>query len=339
MRHTLLAGVVLFAPSLLSVAHAQPSAPPGASPLRPLAMAELPERCRDLARVPASSVIPDPDMAAHVSVANCMADEVMGRLALQPDASSMSALDGAAEPSAQILDDVIAHGGPRWQVIADAAKADLYRGMVVRMRIAMSGRDAPASVEAGLATWLDNASRASRAAADVARTESVSDDPVVRSALASLVVADARPTSAPVSVDAPARLAPHLLDAHLVRRLHRAIAAEQLVIEDRDQLTAAQAKITADTRRLGIDVQRAAALQAAWHRASAAGEPGDAATLARARFEAIGDETAVRASLAQARASYDAAVTQLALDRQHLREVEARGVQHLRSPTALSMDR
>jgi len=207
-----LAGGVLFALSVQSVAHAEPSAPPDASRLRPLAMAELPERCRDLARVPAS-VIPDPDMAAHVSVANCMAEEAMARLVLQPDAPSIAALDGSAQPSVEILDDVITHGSPRWQLIADTAKADLYRGMTVRMRIAMSGRDAPDSVEASLATWLASASRASRAAADVARTESLRDDPVVRSLLAGLVVADAHPTSSPVSAELPTRTAPRQLDS------------------------------------------------------------------------------------------------------------------------------
>jgi len=173
MRHAILAGIVPVVLGTLSVARAVPAAARPDSQLRPLVPSELPERCRELARVPASALIVDPDFAAHVSVASCTADEAMGKLALKPDAASAAALETAAAPSLQILDDIIAHGAPRWQAIADTTKANLYRGMVVRMRVVTPGGDVPASIQASLTTWLDSASKASRAAAEVARHEPV----------------------------------------------------------------------------------------------------------------------------------------------------------------------
>jgi hypothetical protein len=168
MRHAILAGVVPLLLGTLSEARAAPTAPGADSHLRPLVISQLPEPCRQLARVPASAVIPDPDIAAHVSVANCWAESAMGPLVLHPDAASIAALDTAAAPSLQIFDDVIAHAAARWKVIASTAKADLYRGMVVRMRSVIPGGDAPATIQASLTTWLDRASDASRAAAEVA---------------------------------------------------------------------------------------------------------------------------------------------------------------------------
>ena len=97
----------------------------------------------------------------------------MARLALHPDAASASALEAAAAPSMQILDDVIEHGTAHWRVIAETAKADLYRGMVVRIRSVIPGGDAPANIQASVTTWLDSASRAARAAAESARHEPV----------------------------------------------------------------------------------------------------------------------------------------------------------------------
>jgi hypothetical protein len=183
MRHAILAGVVPLLLGTLSEARAAPTAPGADSHLRPLVISQLPEPCRELARVPASAVIPDPDIAAHVSVANCWAEHAMRPLVLHPDAASIAALDQAAAPSLQIFDDVIEHAAARWKVIASTAKADLYRGMVVRMRSIIPGGDAPAGIQASLTTWLDRASDASRAAAEVARSGPVGDDPVVRANL------------------------------------------------------------------------------------------------------------------------------------------------------------
>ena len=313
MRLALLVGVIPLALSTMATAHAGPSAAPNGSSLRPLVVSELPERCKQLADVPASATISDPAFAAHVSVANCRAEEAMAQVALRPDAVSIAALDAAARPSVEILDDVIAHGTARWRLLADTAKADLYRGMAVRMRVAMSGREAPTSVEASLTSWLDRASRASHDASDVAHAGSVGDDPVVRNALASLA-----------SVEPSTAGAPGLFDPMLVRKLHRAIAADEQVIKDRAHREAVRIEIAEDTHLLSLQTERIAALRAAWHRAAEGGEYGDAATLARAHFEAVRARDTLRTSLAQARTSLIASQHQLAHDRQRLRQVEAR---------------
>ncbi len=106
--------------------------------------------------------------------------------------------------------------------------------------------------------------------------------------------------------------------------MHRAIIADLRVIRDREQRDAAQAEIADDTRRIVTEAQRSAALEIAWHRAVAGGEPSEAATLMRAHADAVRDERLALASLAQARSSFETARTQVALDRQHLRDVEAR---------------
>src|ERR1700690_1756303 len=105
MRHLLLAGLVPIALFTNSVAFAAP-----ASPLKPLVAADLQARCRELAVEPASATIVDPDFAAHLSVANCVAEESMANLLLRPDAASIAALDTAAGASLAIFDDIIAHG-------------------------------------------------------------------------------------------------------------------------------------------------------------------------------------------------------------------------------------
>lgn len=155
MRYALLASLI---PAVLGGSNVV-RASPGRSPLRPLVATQLPARCRPLAVVPPSARSSDPDLAAHVSVANCLAEEAMAGLVLGPDPASIAALDAAAAPSLAILDDVLEHGDVRWEPVADAAKADLFYGMVVRLRIATEQGDGGA-LEARLVPWLDQASQA-----------------------------------------------------------------------------------------------------------------------------------------------------------------------------------
>ena len=129
MRYPALASLLTLAAA--STAHAAPT-----SPLHPLVPSELPASCRDHAAVPTTATTVDPDFAAHVSVASCLAETAMADLALQPDDVSLTSLDVAAAPSLEILEDVRAHGEDHWKAIADDRKADLLLGMVVRMRIA-----------------------------------------------------------------------------------------------------------------------------------------------------------------------------------------------------------
>ncbi len=167
MRNAFLAALIPAAVSTISVAGAAPDH----SPLQPLVVSNLPARCRALAVVPPSARISDPDFGAHVSVANCMAEEAMSGLALRPDVASIAALDAAAAPSLAVLDDVIEHGDAGWMLVAEEAKADLLFGMVVRMRIVTGDSGDHEALDAMLAPWLNEATQVTREANGVARQD------------------------------------------------------------------------------------------------------------------------------------------------------------------------
>ena len=152
------ASLAALAPLALLAASAAHAGTAG-SPLRPLVAADLPERCQPLAQVPASSQILDTDFAAHISVANCLAGERLAQARLHPDRASIASLDMLAQPSIAILDDVIAHGDAFWRRAADAAKADLLVGMVVRMRTGANDPQDRAGIEPRLVMWMDRAGR------------------------------------------------------------------------------------------------------------------------------------------------------------------------------------
>ena len=166
MRYPALASLLTLAAA--STAHAAPT-----SPLHPLVPSELPASCRDHAAVPTTATTVDPDFAAHVSVASCLAETAMADLALQPDDVSLTSLDVAAAPSLEILEDVRAHGEDHWKAIADDRKADLLLGMVVRMRIATNDPDDHAGLEPKLARWIDVAEGATREAAPLSHREHI----------------------------------------------------------------------------------------------------------------------------------------------------------------------
>ncbi|HEU4733463.1 MAG TPA: hypothetical protein VFT22_36470 [Kofleriaceae bacterium] len=150
---------VILSLSLAGVAGADPAAAPGL----PAMPSDLPARCAELSHVPESAQIPGPQLAARISVANCMAEEAMNALALSPDAGSIHKLDAAVAPSLALLEAVIARGDPYWSVIAEDAMRDLYVGMVVRERRSIPGGNvaALAAFEPLLAPWRDAAAHAS----------------------------------------------------------------------------------------------------------------------------------------------------------------------------------
>jgi hypothetical protein len=157
MRYQMFARLVPVLMCAASVAHA--------SPLRPLADAQLPERCRPLAAVPVSAVISDPDFAAHVSVASCLAEEALAAAPMRADAAGVAALDRAVAPALAILDDVIGHGDAHWRAFGEAAKADLYRGLAVRLRASVPSAGDRSAIEALVAPWLDRGAKADASAA------------------------------------------------------------------------------------------------------------------------------------------------------------------------------
>jgi hypothetical protein len=164
MRHPILPVPVLLILSTASLALA--GAP--ISPLRPLVASDLPAACRNIALEPTSARISGPDFGTHISVANCLAEASMSKLALQPNAASIAALDAAAGPSLAILDDVIQNGDAGWKHVAEAAKADLFMGMVVRMRSVANDPGDHLRIERGLVAWLHGATQASREATQTA---------------------------------------------------------------------------------------------------------------------------------------------------------------------------
>jgi hypothetical protein len=117
--------------------------------------------------VPASATIPGPALAAHVSVANCLAEAAMNALTISPDALSISRLDAAVAPSVAILDDVIAAGDAHYRTIAEAAKLDLYDSMIVRERASRTKSDVASidALETKLDPWRALADRAANAIA------------------------------------------------------------------------------------------------------------------------------------------------------------------------------
>lgn len=148
-----------------SVALAQPPRAPGLTPLP----ASLPAQCQALAHVPASAQIPRPEISAHVSVANCLAEHQMSSLKLAPTTASIDQMDAAVAPAVAILDGVIATGDPYWMFIAEDAKRDLYTGMIVRQRSTIkSGKIAGHDkLEPQLGCWKANAATAQLAMARI----------------------------------------------------------------------------------------------------------------------------------------------------------------------------
>lgn len=132
------------------------SAAPVARGLSPLP-SQLSTRCARLAQIPRSSEIALPVFAAHVSVANCTAEEAMNRLSLAPDDASIDRLNTAVAPSIAMLDEVISAGSPYWKMVAEDAKRDIYVGMVVRMRSSIPDADLAKhdALEPKLARWID----------------------------------------------------------------------------------------------------------------------------------------------------------------------------------------
>lgn len=149
MRHARIASFAPLALLFASTAHA--NRPPGQ--LQPLCTANLPARCQPLAEVPASATIPGPEFAARISVANCVAEESMAKLALKPNALSIHTLDTSAQQSLAMLEDVIAHGDAHYREVARAARADLLNGMVVRIRVVANDPKDKYGLEHRLALW------------------------------------------------------------------------------------------------------------------------------------------------------------------------------------------
>jgi hypothetical protein len=145
----------------------------------------LSARCAPLAQLPLSATIPEPAISAHVSLANCIAEESMNRVVVSPTDGAIGQLNSAVAPSLAMLDEVSRLGDPYWKAIAEDAKRDVYSSMVVRVRasIPTPGLAAESAVEPKLVGWIDNANRAEAEVAMLAeRNPDVAmRDPVIAS--------------------------------------------------------------------------------------------------------------------------------------------------------------
>lgn len=140
--------------------------------LVPAAAAAQPAQCKDIAAVPTDATDAQLQLAAKISLANCEAEQSFNALTLTPDDASLHALAAAAQPSLDLLDDVIRSGDATMVPIAKAARADLFASMAVRMRDSVAKVDMSttgealaehdrehADIETKIQPWLDQANR------------------------------------------------------------------------------------------------------------------------------------------------------------------------------------
>jgi len=154
--------------------------------------------CRHYENVPADApqrVV----LQAKVSIASCTAMIRLNgaqRTLVAPEASR-DALSQAARPVLDMLDDVITAGDPAASILAQAAKANIYDGMAVRLRDTVPPISATttgealaqhdrrhAEIEPMLTPWLDHATAANQAVAALGeRHPELQSDPVLQTAV------------------------------------------------------------------------------------------------------------------------------------------------------------
>jgi len=108
----------------------------------------LPAACRMFADEAVTSKSVEVRLDARISLASCLAEHRMNAIA--PSHASIPAYNQAVEPALAILDDVAASGNPRARLVAEATRADILDGMVVRMRnsIPSPNTERPGSISA-----------------------------------------------------------------------------------------------------------------------------------------------------------------------------------------------
>ena len=155
-----------FAISVLAVS----SVAAARSALPPIDATAVPPACAAVVEVPADAAIARPAIAARISLASCAAMARMSALQLKADDASATALAAAAKPSLELFQAAIDQNDPALTPIARAARADLYLGMVVRLRNAVPAitmqtvgpalaahDEAHAFVESKAGPWLEKA--------------------------------------------------------------------------------------------------------------------------------------------------------------------------------------
>jgi hypothetical protein len=101
-------------------------------------------------------------LGAELSLASCAASARLDAAVLPGGDDSIAALGAAIEPSLAMLDSVAVSRDPQYQILAAAARGDLYVAVITRARIA--DRD----LEPALGPWQDAAATSYASAARLA---------------------------------------------------------------------------------------------------------------------------------------------------------------------------
>jgi hypothetical protein len=168
------------------------------------------EHCAAFASLPAPTR--QIQLEARVSVASCVASESLDRVPRMPPDGAPAAFAEVVAPALAMLDEVIAkaHDEPRAAIIAYGAKANIFGGLIVRVRAnipPMMGaaptqlallQQAHDDTEQVLVPWVDRLEVSYSAIAALARVHpELGRDPVIQTAVRdSHVALDATPLSA-----------------------------------------------------------------------------------------------------------------------------------------------
>jgi len=164
--------------------------------LVPIDLAEIPERCKTIAKQAGAPVLTTA-LAARISLASCLADaKLLALTGLCDCEDSMLAIDEAMKPSFTLLDEVVAATADDTQkIIATRAKAEMYTTMTTKMQATLppptGGESAVALHNARkglldglLGRWRDDAAASyERIVAIVKANPKLEKNPVVASAL------------------------------------------------------------------------------------------------------------------------------------------------------------
>jgi hypothetical protein len=137
-----------------------------------------------------------PTLEAYTSIAGCIVRERTRGLDVQPVRNSIDELELAVRPAIDLLDTTIETGDLAHQIVALHAKADIYDGLVVRMRNAAAHNPSVArgNVEELTAEWRDSARDMNRKVVALADR---SPELLEHNAVVAAAVRDSRPAHAP----------------------------------------------------------------------------------------------------------------------------------------------
>ncbi|HEY5946472.1 MAG TPA: hypothetical protein VIV40_13310 [Kofleriaceae bacterium] len=112
---------------------APPAVPaPTPAPATTLDPAEVPEACRDLAKL-AGSPSKAQSWSARISLASCLVDDKAKSLVLCDCEQSVNDINAAIDPSLALLDEVFAQGDPATKILARHSQGEILSSFATRM--------------------------------------------------------------------------------------------------------------------------------------------------------------------------------------------------------------